>query len=69
MVGHDFGMHRAGVLLHLLLLLLACRAGGRRADRGRVIAIGVLCNRGVSEQQRNRARYYGCNVVSHFVWL
>ena len=30
MISYDFGMHRAGVLLHLLLL--ACRAGGRRGE-------------------------------------
>ena len=46
MISYDFGMHRAGVLLHLLLLLLACRAVGRRGDRRRVLvlllrAIGV----------------------------
>ena len=35
MIGYDFGMHRAGVLL--LLLLLAARA---RCDRWRVLADG-----------------------------
>ena len=43
MISYDFGMHQAGVLLHLLLLLLACRAGGRRARGGcsHLRAIGV----------------------------
>ena len=26
MISYDFGMHQAGVFLHLFLLLLACRA-------------------------------------------
>ena len=38
MISYDFGMHRAGVLLHLLLLL-ACRAVGRRGDRRRVLVV------------------------------
>jgi len=37
MIGYDFGMHRAGVLL--LFLLLACRVGGRRAGGRRVLAM------------------------------
>ncbi len=41
MISYDFGMHRAGVLLHLLLL--ACRAGGRRAGRRRVLARCECC--------------------------
>ena len=58
MISYDFGMHRAGVLVNLLILLLNL-----------VLAMRVLCDHRVSDQQRNRARYYGCNVVSHFVWL
>ncbi len=38
MISDDFGMHLAGVLL--LLLLLACRAVGRRGDRRRVLLLG-----------------------------
>ena len=38
MISYDFGMHQAGVFLHLLLL--ACRAGGRRAGRRRVLVLG-----------------------------
>ncbi len=69
MISYDFGMHRAGVLLDLLLLWLACRAGGRRADRRRVLVMGVLCGHRVGHRQRNCARDYCCNMSSHFVWL
>ena len=58
MISYDFGMHRAGVLLHLLLLLLDL-----------VLVMGVLCDHRVSNRQRKCARDYGCNVFSHFVWL
>jgi hypothetical protein len=34
-----------------------------------VLAMGVLCDHGVSNRQRKCARDYGCNVFSHFVWL
>ena len=37
MISYDFGMHQAGVFLHLLLLLLACRAVGRRAKAGALL--------------------------------
>ena len=37
MISYDFGMHLAGVFLHLLLL--ACRAVGRRGDRRRVLLL------------------------------
>ena len=57
MIGYDFGMHRAGVFL--LLLLLACRAGGRRAGRRRVLAMGVLRNHRVGHRQHKCARDYG----------
>jgi len=75
MTSYDFGMHRAGVLLHLLLLLLARRAVARRGDQrrvlllGRVLAMGELRDHRVSHRQRKCARDYGCNVFSHFVWL
>ena len=57
MISYDFGMHRAGVFLHLLLL--ACRAVGRRADRRRVLAMGVLCDHRVGHRQHKCARDYG----------
>ena len=63
MISYDFGMHRAGVFL--LLLLLACRAGGRRGDRrrvlllGRVLVMGVLCDHRVGHRQHKCARDYG----------
>ena len=58
MIGYDIGMHRAGVILHLLLLLLDL-----------VLVMGVLCDHSVSHRQRNCTRDYGCNMFSHFVWL
>ena len=48
MIGYDIGMHRAGVLLHLLLLLLDL-----------VLVMGVLCDHRVSHRQRKCARDYG----------
>jgi hypothetical protein len=56
MIGYDLGMHRAGVLLDVLLLDL-------------VLMMRVLCDHRVTRQQRNSARDYGCKVFSHFVWL
>ena len=56
MIGYDFGMHRAGVLLRLFLLLLARRAGSRRFDRGPLLVMGVLCDRCVSDRQRKCTR-------------
>ena len=41
MISYDFGMHRAGVFLHLSLLL-ACRAVGRRGDRRRVLHLRAM---------------------------
>ena len=58
MISYDFGMHQAGIFLHLLLLLLDL-----------VLAMGVLRDHRVSHRQRNCAHDYGCNVFSHFVWL
>ena len=55
MISYDFGMHRAGVFLHLRLPLL-----------GLVLAMGVLCDHRVSNRHRKRARDYGCNMFSHF---
>ena len=71
MISYDFGMHRAGVFLgrRSLLLLLARRAFSRRGDRRRVLVMGVLCNRCVSDRKHNYTRDYCCNVCSHFVWL
>ena len=63
MIGYDFGMHRAGVIL--LFFLLAAR----RARAASVLVMGVLCDHRVSNRQRKCARDYGCNVFSHFVWL
>ena len=56
MIGYDIGMHRAGVLLHLLLLLLLLDL---------VLVMGVLCDHRVSNRQRKCARDYGCNMFSH----
>src|SRR5262245_24920105 len=68
MIGYYLGMHQAGVLL--CFLLLACRAGGRRGERrrvlGLVLAMGVLCEDCVSQRHHKCARDYGCNVFSHF---
>ena len=49
MIGYDFGMHRAGVLL--LLLLLAAPISWRSV-------MGVLCDHRVSHRQRKCARDY-----------
>ena len=71
MISYDFGMHHTGVLLGPRLL--ACRAGGRRGDRRRVLMLllvmGVLRDPCLSHGQYKCARDYGCNVLSHFVWL
>ena len=40
MIQYDFRMHRAGILF-LLLRSLACRAGGRRGDRTRVLVLAM----------------------------
>ena len=67
LIGYDFGMHRAGVFL--LLLLLACRAGGRRAAEGGCSRLLECCAIAVWVTAAKCARDYGCNVFSHFVWL
>ena len=73
MIGYYLGMHQAGVFLRLLLLAcragamrgrvlmlgLACRAGARRADRRRVLVMGVLCDDRVSHRHCKSARDYG----------
>ena len=56
MISYDFGMHRAGVFLHLPALLLL----------DLVLAMGVLCDHRVSNRQRKCARDYGCNLFSAF---
>ena len=58
MIGYHLGMHQAGVLLRLLLLLLDL-----------MLAMGVLCDHGVRNRQHKCARDYGCNMFSHLVWL
>ena len=45
MIRYDIGMHRAGVLLHLLLLVIDL-----------VLVMGVLCDHRVSNRQRKCAR-------------
>ena len=69
MIGYNFGMHRAGVLLRVIRLLLARRAGGCLGDRRRVLVMGVLRDPRVGYRQRHYTRDYCCNVCSHIVWL
>ena len=58
MISYDFGMHRAGVFLHLLVL--AARARARLpAEGGCIAALRVLCDHRVSHRQRKCARDYG----------
>ena len=57
-IGYYLGMHWAGVLLHLFLLMLDL-----------VRTMRVLCDHSVSHRQYKCARDYGCNMFSHFVWL
>jgi hypothetical protein len=64
MIGYDFGMHRAGVLLLWRVIVLL---SGRLLDL--VLTMRVLCYECVARHQRKCARDYGCNVFSHFVWL
>ena len=47
MIGYDIGMHRAGVFLHFLLLLLDL-----------VLVMGVLCDHCVTNRQRKCAHDY-----------
>ena len=46
MIGYDIGMHRTGIILHLLLLDL-------------VLVMRVLCDYCVSNRQRKCAHDYG----------
>src|SRR5262249_11102352 len=54
-ISDDFGMHRAGVLLYLVLLLLAL-----------MVVVGMLGENRVTPRHQNGARDYGYNVFSHF---
>ena len=55
-----------GQVYFCFFLLLACRAGGRRAGRRRVLAMGVLRDHRVGHRQHKCTRDYGCNVFLHF---
>jgi hypothetical protein len=64
MISYDFGMHRAGVSLVVVLLLVVITRG---ADRSWVLTVRVLRDQCVSRQQRKYARDYDCNFFSHLV--
>ena len=66
MIHDDFGMHRAGIFL-FLLLLLGVLVIVLLLDL--VLTMRVLCERRVTRHQHNCAREYGCNFFLHFVWL
>ena len=61
-VGYEFGMHRAGVLLLCLLLVLALCAG---IVRSLVLVLDVLRDHYVNWNERNSAGDYDCNFFSH----
>ena len=61
MIGDDFGMHKAGVLL-LLFLLLGVR-DMRAIGVNRPYLSADVC------RKPKYARDYDCKIFSHFVWL